>query len=61
MAQCPSCRRNSLEYNEGKLVAWCLYSDCAFREKIKDYDDYAIKFEQFEKPMSKAEKNSAYA
>lgn len=62
MSQCPNCKRNSLEYNEGKLVAWCLYSDCAFAEKVRDYDDYAFKFEQFDNSIpSVKKKEAAYA
>lgn len=56
MAQCPKCKRNSLEYSEGKLVAWCLYSECDFSENVKDYQDYASKFEAVESPQPIIEK-----
>lgn len=59
MAQCPKCNRSSLEYSEGKLAAWCLYSECAFCENVKDYQDYASKFEAVEPPQPIIEKQRA--
>jgi hypothetical protein len=49
MAECPKCKRDSLEYSEGKRAAWCLYSDCTFNAAVKDYNDYAA---QFERPVA---------
>jgi len=55
MAQCPKCKRNSLEFSEGKSVAWCLYPDCTFCASVRDYADYAS---QYERPsLSEMESN----
>jgi len=62
MAQCPQCKRNSLEYSEGKLAAWCLYLDCSFSQCVKDYADYALKFEESNiLSMEEKNNNSAFA
>jgi hypothetical protein len=53
MAQCPKCRRNSLEFSEGKSVAWCLYSECTFCAPVRDYSDYVEQYES--KGFSEAE------
>lgn len=53
MAQCPKCKRNSLEYSEGKLAAWCLYPECAFCIPVKGYNDYAAQFEKPEETTRK--------
>jgi hypothetical protein len=47
MALCPKCKRNSLEYNDIRKTAWCLYvSDCGFEKEVKSYDVYIQKYER---------------
>ncbi len=50
MAECPECKRDSLEYSEGKRVAWCLYSGCNFTTAVNNYEEYAAQFERAEEP-----------
>lgn len=62
MAECPECKRDSLEYSEGKRVAWCLYSGCDFTTSVKNYEEYASQFERSqESPVIDGEKEQAFA
>jgi hypothetical protein len=45
MATCPECNKNSLEYSEVRKTAWCLYTDCAFSQPVRSYEEYILEFE----------------
>lgn len=50
MALCPKCNRNSLEYNDTRKTAWCLYlEDCGFTKQVDSYDAYAKKYERYDR------------
>jgi len=44
MEICPKCKKYSLSLDLRDSVARCYNSDCDFKEKVKDYDDYFEKF-----------------
>ena len=46
MPTCPKCHRDSLEFNEARKSAWCLYADCVFIEKVTSYKDYIAEFDE---------------
>ena len=56
MATCPECNKNSLEFSMVRKVAWCLYSDCAFSQPVKSYEEYIREFEHLTEMVSQTGK-----